>query len=184
MYHLIISLYENYTKLMKIIIKQDCKYRTSRIINPSSFISPLSLCHVSTNNVPLCIVKSALSQYDERIFIFLLLSDNIFYPHSIYIYIFHDAPFNNVLYYSSRILNRKYRIAVDKSVSRGGKEISLKILRHSVKYCPRYRTYAIIHFDVESHCPSFAYLTIIVISVYEYVPRYFIRSDYFYHSPK
>lgn len=96
MYHLIISLYENYTKLMKIIIKQDCKYRTSRIINPSSFISPLSLCHVSTNNVPLCIVKSALSQYDERIFIFLLLSDNIFYPHSIYIYIFHDAPFNNV----------------------------------------------------------------------------------------
>lgn len=88
------------------------------------------------------------------------------------------------LYYSSRISNRKYRIAVDKSVSRGGKGISLKILRHSVKYCPRYRTYAIIHFDVESHCPSFAYLTIIVISVYEYVPRYFIRSDYFYHSPK
>lgn len=98
MYHLIISLYENYTKLMKIIKKQDCKYRTSRIINSSSFISPLSLCYVSTNNVPLCMVKSVLSQHDERIFIFLLLSDNnIFYPHSIYIYIFRDAPFNNVL---------------------------------------------------------------------------------------
>lgn len=86
------------------------------------------------------------------------------------------------LYYSSRISNRKCRIAVDKSISRGGKVISLKI-RHSVKYCPRYRTYAMIHFDVGFHCPSFAYLTIIVISVYEYVPRYFIKSGYFYHSP-
>lgn len=81
---------------MKIIKKQGCKYRTSRIINPSSFISPLSLFHVSTNNVPLCMDKSALSQHDERIFIFLLFSDNIFYPHSMYVYIFRDAPFNNV----------------------------------------------------------------------------------------
>lgn len=85
------------------------------------------------------------------------------------------------LYYSSRISNRKYRIAVDKSVLHRGKVISLKILRHSMKYCPRYRAYAIIHFDVGSHCPS---LSDDHHDISLWIPRYFIRSDYFYHSPK